>query len=297
MAILQTTLRFSDTQAGSDSDGQGSGSMDTTRSWDVLTSADASEWEVMVLTPTPKRGYPHPDNPFLRVRRVRVERRSPIHWIYFADYELTDNGTDSGDPNDPIGNPLLQPPVIRYSHEEVEEEIDEDEDGKPIVNVNNEPFPKRTRLFGYRIITIEKNVASFNASEKDEYFFCTNSSGFLNYAAGRLLLKSIDGDPVTDGGFTYYKQIATIASRTQAKLSSADRAWWMRMREEGFLVYTGQQTNSGRFIFKHAEKDGDRVSQPVLLDIDGREETDPQEAMWSEFRRYPAKSFAAANIL
>ena len=292
--ILSFTRRFSDTGASSETDGRQSGRQDAVREYDIVTDGTESEVSVEYNAPLPRRGNPHPDDPYRRVRNVEINQISPIMFRARVTYVKEDTGEDNEEPQ----NPVLQPSKIRYGHQTTEEQIDETIDGKPICTVLGEQFdPPISRPFSDRVITIERNVATFNAQDYDDYFEVVNTDTFLNYPAGRLLLDFIDAESITEGDFTYFRLTAQMRARKQGRATSVAKTWWRRIRAEGLYVNAAGDDAFPPLI-EHFKIKGESVSKPVLHTIDtGHYVDDPNDAEWYEFETYEGKSFQALNLI
>ncbi len=303
-AIISTTLRYTGQGATSETDGKQSGRMTASREFDVVTTADATEVFVHLYAPVPRRGDPHPDYPFLRCRTRSFSRLSHIMYRAAIEYVLEDDG--QGDEEESEKNPLLKPAKIRYGHATTEEPIDQEavdgpqfiaNDNKPIVTVAGESFdPPISRPFSDRMITIEKNFATFDVLFSDDYFETVNEDTFLGYPPGRLLCEYVDAEPVEEGDLTYYKVTASFKARKQGRATSPAKTWHRRIRAEGFLV---KVAGSNPVRYEHYKNSGgDLVSKPVLHKIsDGTIITDPKQAEWYEWKVFPTKPFQALGII
>jgi hypothetical protein len=288
------TRRITGTGLTAETDGKKSGRQLSEYAWDILTDGTETEHSVRWKVPLPRRGDPHPENTYFRCRMIRVVQKSSIHFEAFAEYALDDRGKDSEDEEE--NNPLAQPAKVKYGHASKDEAIDQDRTGKPVCTVLGESFdPPISRPFGGRVITVEKNLPSFNPHFYDTYFDTPNTDTFLGYPAGTLICDFVDGDETEEGDLHYFKAVGQFRHLPQGRMSSLERTHWRRVRAEGYYI----MPDSGLPVAEHARKKGELVTKPVLHKVsNGKLITDATLAEWYEFDVMEApKSFLALNLI
>ena len=278
--------KFSGENAGEKSDGK-SFSQSARRSFTTVSDAPTTDtsYGAKLATYIPRVRDPHPEDFALRAVDVNARRISPVLWEVDVEYSAQ---TASG------RNPLEEPAVIRWSFCTSDEMIDSDVDGKPIVTVNNERFdPPISAPASDLVLTIMKNVASFDPGQARTYKNAVNSDTFLGQPAGTARLEGIEAESVTDDDFSYWKVSAEVRFRVGIRGATDAKAWWRRVLHQGYMV---RSIVTGPIARGHDNHGADIVT-PVLLDVDGLHETDPNAAVWLEFEIYNSLPFAPLGLL
>lgn len=266
-----------------------SGQRTLQRVFDVIGPATADEIEYELAFGVPRVGDPYGAYLSLWCRSVNTQRVSPILCRVTASYK-GNSGTEEQE-----DNPLLQPADISFSTLTSEEAIDEDINGNPIATVNGEPLSGLTMPISDLACTITRNLAAFNPSSIYLYTNKTNSSSFLGFPSGTLRIADIQARSVFSDSFAYWVVSVTIHARKPLRTTD-DRAWWKRLRHEGFYIDDG----SGNII-RAVDADGQPVTSPVPIILDGvndgEEETDKSVAYWAEFQVFDEIDFNSLGIL
>jgi hypothetical protein len=207
----------------------------------------------------PLMNDPHPQNPSLRVRNRDVSQDGPISFSATISYEAQVN-----DPNDPAQNPLSRPAVIRFGAVTQEVEIDEDVNGDPIQTINGEPIVGVTRPFTDLVITVQRNLPTFNPASISNYMNKINSATWYGLPAGTVRITDISAGNVFSEDFEYWDVSISFQVRRGFGSVTDAKAWWHRTAHQGYLVYDALL---GELV--HA-KDGEgvTVAQPVMIDKD-----------------------------
>jgi hypothetical protein len=190
---------------------------------------------------------------------------------------------------------LLQPPEIQWDNEIATEPIDEDWNGNPIATYNGEPINGVTTDIADIVLVVTKNFPAWNPKIIREYLRSTNSDTFATFEPGEVRLKSCPAQRVIDETYgVYWRATARFHMRYPYNTTS-DKAWYARVRHEGFLVRTGPLLSD----CSHATRNGEKVVQPVLLKVDdGTEITSgTSDAEWKEFQRFGSLPFNALGFL
>lgn len=299
MAFEVTERWSTPTSAGSSDDEGRNLQADATRSFQIVApnagySPVLVRHTLMATGKLPQIGSTHPEHSYLICREVEVGQSGPIYFEASARYRQI--GSANGE--DPTG----QPPDIQYSHIVTEEAIDEDADGKPICTVLGESFdPPLTRPFADLFIRVTKSVLDFNPLLASAYMHKVNSDEFLGLPPGTLLVEEFSASSVitqTESGIVaYWRQTIGIHVRRGAPRTSDARAWWKRVRAEGFYIKVDIPVFG---LVKALARDeaGEPVSKPVLHKVDdGTEITDPQDAEWYEFKVFESIPFQPLSFI
>jgi len=260
-----------------------------TAGYQVTHSADATESELLSASGLPRLRQFYPGT-FLRcVRLNQPARLSPIYSIVTADFEGDIGPGDGG--GDLADSPINMTPKIKWSDTTSTEAIDEDRDGNAIVTENGEPVEGVTIELPDPVLVVTRNYAFYNPHITHQYRRSVNSDTFASFPPGTARLIAAEADFVESSGLSYWTVTARIQFRYPYN-TTAEKAWYARVRHEGFLIDDG----SGNIT--HAlDDDGNRVVKPVLLKSDGTRETNAANAYWLEFPRYYALPYSALGLL
>jgi len=260
----------------------GSGNSTATRKFKAVATADTFDQEILLDNRVPQVGAAHPWNSVYRCRGTDATRSGPLTWDIVSNYDSQIALADGSD-----ADPLDMAATIRIESVKWEGEIDEDINGTAIATVLGEPIYGVTKTFADLAISITKNVLTFAPLNVMIYADTVNSAPFLGFAAGTLKLDAVSAETVEGDSIDYWRATATVTARRIVQQSSAARAWWKRVRHEGFK----EKPLSGNEIVNAIDSNGDPVSRPVLLDADGRRVTDSANAHWLEFQVYQTSDF------
>lgn len=278
------------TDSSGETDGKDA-SRDEVRRFHVLVASSdyqsVNSTVVRAYAPLPAIGSPHPNSAGLFCRGVNVTQVGVNLYEAEATYFSPTGGSN---PND---SPTLQPATVKWSHVTTDEEIDQDAEGKPIITVTGESFdPPIRRQFGDLQLTHERNVIYFDPVLATEYLFTTNSDTFLGFMPGTVLCTQFSADAVTDNpDFIYWRRSIVFQFRRGAPNTTDAKAWYRRIRAEGYYVKIG--FNNDTFVTRAYDGEGKESVKPVLHDkTTGQQITNPQDAQWYEFKIYQSKPFA-----
>lgn len=242
----------------------------------------------------PVMNDPHPQNSSLRVRNRDVSQDGPISFSATISYEAQVN-----DPNDPAQNPLLRPAVIRFSAVTQEVEIDEDVNGDPIETVNGEPIVGVTRPFTDLVVTVQRNLPSFNPLSISTYMNKINSATWYGLPAGTVRITDIQAGNVFSEDFEYWDVSISFQVRRGFGSVTDAKAWWHRTAHQGYIIDDGA---GARAIAKADAADdftanGETVAQPVMLDLTTGERLAAGTGAYIEFQVLEEIDFNGLNLL
>lgn len=229
----------------------------------------------------------HPTDDWLRATTVRISRVAPL--LFVIDSTFHAEGSEPGD------SPLDDPPVVLPEFLGSREEVDEDFNGDPLVTVNGEPFdpPSEADIYDL-VLKVRRNLPAFDYQLAWLYMGngrsepATNSDTFLGFPAGAGRVINILPEEVDTEDFTYWRVTASFQFRRAAPGSTVAKAWYKRIRHEGFKVKV-----DGEIVEKRD------AARPVLLKADGTEADldGGDEAHWLEFQMGPSLPFAALGLI
>jgi hypothetical protein len=236
----------------------------------------------------PKANDVYPGTVFVICRKRSLTRMAPSLVMVMCEYSGSVGKQELSDP--PTGNAVR----IKWRSSIVDEAIDEDINGKPIVTKNLEPVDGLTERIPSQIAILERDFLSIDTFALELYLRSRNSDEFLGWPAGtcRMMDYSADNE-VVDGELGLWKVSATFEFRAPYR-TTYERAWWKRVRHEGFLV---RDTAGGAIGIAWDERSKAPAAKPILLKEDGTRETDPEEAFWLEFETTHSLSYNALGFL
>lgn len=258
------------------------------RAFSVTLAADDPLEEVYNAQGLPLVFDLFPGTSHVVCRTLIPQRVSPIMAIVAAEYtgEIGQGGLESS----PSDNPV----VITWRNVTTDEAIDEDWEGNPIVTANGEPIDGITERVPDQVATLERNFLDVNIYAVSAYLRSVNSDTFLGWPPGTCRMMDYSANRVyheNEPGF--WKVAATFQFRIPYR-TTPERAWWKRVRHEGFLVRDAAGEEPHHAWDKITKT---TASRPVLLKEDGTEETNPENAHWLEFRTTDQLPYNALGLL
>jgi hypothetical protein len=267
------------------------------QSYQVFTTPDTEITELYYAPGLPAAGTEYPGVRYIYAQRARPRRISPTYWIVDVSYEGETAFTSGGG----LGTPMDARPRIRWGVREVEREVDEDWDGNRITNVLGEPLTARV-IFYERVATVTRNMLFFNHYAFSAYDFAVNSDPVLGWPAGTCRVKveaenvfnDVTGYGTVTGTFTFKRPYRT----------TADKAWYSRIRNDGFYCLPGINPGPGLVgppvgiaeAVECADKNKVPLTRPGQLDLDGYQLSDGT-ATWLDFKHFDSLPFSALGIL
>ena len=226
-------------------------------------------------------------------RELTPQRISPILAMVTCTYE---GETGRGGISD---TPIGADPSIEWGGITTDEAIDQDWNGKAIVTVNNEPIDGLTERLTDDTVTIERNFLTINRYAVRAYRRAVNSDTFMGWPPGTARMIDDNAKAVfIDGVIKYWKVRAVFQFREPFRTTAA-KAWYKRVRHEGFLVREFLSP-TGTYTDPHIAWDlGTKspVTRPVLLKANGERETDPNAAHWLEIQTLGSLPFNALGLV
>jgi len=252
----------------------------------TLAASDPLE-VVYTAAGLPLVGDLYPGAAFVFCDTLQPQRVSPVMAMVVVTYkgEVGPGGLGS--------SPLDIPYSIVWRGATTDEAIDEDWNGKPTVTANNEPIEGLTERLTDDVVTIQKAYLTVNRYALSAYRRAVNSDTFLGWPPGTARIIDDQAEAQFTGGvITHWIVTVSIQFRVPYRTTAA-RAWWKRVRHEGYLVRDAAGDKP------HIAWDGNKtpVTRKVLLKQNGTEETDPDNAFWKEFQTLGSLPFNALGLI
>lgn len=244
--------------------------------------------EVLDAVDLPRLGDRYGGVGVIFCKKKSPSRVSPVLFVVQVDWE-----GDIG-PGGQDDHPVNQPAEIAWSNQDSEEAIDEDFLGNPIVTVNNEPITGVTAKISDQVLTVKKNFYDVNLYALSQYLKATNSDVFYGWPAGtgRMIRYTANQAFIESDTTTAYWQVNASFQFREPYRTTPNKAWYARVRHEGFYV----RDASGKVGRAFDEKNKEPVTTPVLLKEDGTREPDQSLAHWLEFQIYGSLPFSALGL-
>ena len=227
----------------------------------------------------------HPDSVSFRCNNIDVKRISPILCLVVVRY-VTGSFQQGDD------SPLNRPAVIDYFTISSEEPVDEDVNGEPIENVNHELYEGVTRPVSDLGIRITKNLANFDPLAFYNFNDTVNDDSFLVFPPGTVAFKGIQASERLYQQQPYYEVVGEFHVRRPYRTTD-ERAWWIRLRHEGFY----ERGLAGGNIYRGIDDDGQWLTKPAALDADGIRVPDNDPQLWLEFQVLEAVPYSGIGLL
>ena len=269
------------------------GTLDWTRNANFTASdVNWSEADVSADNGCPRIGQGHPQLSYARLVDRQITKVTPIYGKIVCKYsaEVGTGGGGSGETN-----PLYLPTVKTWSTNSSEEAIDEDINGKPIATFTGEPLNGVKETFYDLTLTCKKNFAYFDPLVFYDVVGHVNSQPFVGFPAGTVLMIDVNVQDVVGNDFTYVEIASTFQMRKPLRTTAA-RAWWKRLKHEGFYRFAAAGDKAaGIKPVPCLDANKEPVTQPVFLKDDGTQETDLTIGHWLEFETKLKADFNALN--
>lgn len=258
------------------------------RAFQVTLSAGDPLEEVYNSAGLPLVNSRYPNTTAVICKRLVPQRVSPLLAIVVCNY---DGEVGSGGVN---SSPIDTAVSIEWGGITTDEAIDQDWDGKAIVTKNNEPIQGLTERLTDDVVTIQRNFLTINRYALRAYRRAVNSDEFLGWPAGTARIIDDNAKAVFVDGVVAYWQVRVVIQFREPFRTTAERAWYKRVRHEGFLVRdsAGAEPHIAWDIPTKAP-----VTKPILLKEDGTRETDPAAAHWLEFKTLGSLPFNSLGLI
>ena len=253
-----------------------------TEGYQVLTDADHETNYVVensVPLGLPFIGYIHPSNVNAFVKRINPQRLGPRFWVIDVAYEGIENNDAAVD--------------VEWSDVSTTEPIDRDWNGRAIVTANGEQVEGLSVEVADQVVVIRRKFHSINTYAIRAYRRATNSDSFLGWAPGtaRLVGFSAKNQFKFGAAQELWDVTARIQFREPFAGTTAAQAWYKRWRHEGLLI------KDGGIIRRATDTMMQEKTKPVLLKMNGQEETNPDNAVFIHTQVYGSLPYSALGLI
>lgn len=249
-----------------------------TEGYQVLCEIGDTAYTAASAVGIPSFGNQHSSGAESYVNKVDAEPMGPILWQVLVGYDgRAEEGAIS----------------IEWSDETTTEPIDRDITGRAIVTTNYEPVEGLSMDISDQIVTINRQFFSINTYAIGAYRRSVNSDTFLGWPPGtaRLVGFSAKNQFLYGAPTERWDVSARIQFRYPYVNTTAAQAWYKRWRHEGLWI------NSGGIIQRGRDAMGQEVTKPVLLKLDGTQETNPDNAYFFHTQVYGSLPYSGLGLL
>ena len=249
-----------------------------TEGYQVLTTIGTQEDEVVAATDIPRIGDQHSTGIDSYCERLDPVQVSPIFWMVTVSYRGIPD--DSG-------------VKVRWSDATTTEPIDRDINGRAIVTVNNEPVDGLSMDVADQVVTISRRFLSIDTAAIAAYRRATNSDTYLGWppGTGRLIGFDAENDFLYGAPNERWAVTARIQFRQPYANTTNAQAWMKRWRHEGLYVKVGAR------VVRATDENQQEMTKPVLLKVDGTQETDPDAAYFFHTQVYGSLPYSALGLI
>ena len=236
-----------------------------------------------------------------QVIRKEVTPVGPLHFTVEVEASTNIGGGEM------FIDPLSRPPDVRGGSIQSTVQIENDVNGDPILNTADEPpDPPVTDVVFDPMFRITWNRATIPPAFADSFANRTNADFFQGAQPGQVLVQDLDFDLVNETvvgvPVTYWRVTVVLVYREGLPFQAHDgtggpsRAWWSRYPNRGFREKVGVDGDGLPIYRAIVDEDGNRVSEPVLLALDGTILGDADDAVFIEVQRKKQANLAALGI-
>lgn len=254
-----------------------------TDGYDVLLNAPETDHvsvvDQAVALGLPTIGTQHESGVNAFVTKLDPQCISPILWRVSVGYEGLSNDNAVVD--------------VEWSDVTTSEPIDRDWNGRAIVTANNEQVDGLSVDIADQVVVIRRKFFSINTYSIRQYRRATNSDTFLGWPPGtaRLIGFSAKNQFKYGAPQELWDVTARIQFREPFANTTAAQAWYLRWRHEGLLVLNdGAKRRAGDDF----QQD---VTKPVLLKLNGEEETNADNAVFIHTQVYGSLPYSSLGLV
>jgi len=188
---------------------------------------------------------------------------------------------------------------IEWSDSTSTEPIDRDYDGEAIVTACYEQVEGLTMEISDPVAVIRRKFFTFNAYALAAYRHATNSDTFLGWPPGTARIVGYSAKNQFKYGLP--QEQWDVTARIQFRLplmgATAAQAWYKRWRHEGLLINGSATPDASVVPVRARDLNGQEVTKPVLLKLNGTQELDPNAAIWKYTQIYNTLPYGSLGLL
>jgi len=227
----------------------------------------------------PQLGEQHRSGLEAYVNSIVPSPLGPNFWMVIVGYE--------GESEDP------GTVEVEWTDTTTTEPIDRDWLGRAIVTANNEQVEGLSMDVADQVVVIRRKFATISTAGIAAYRRATNSDTYLGWPPGtaRLVGFSAKNKFKFGGPRESWDVTARIQFREPFAGTTPAQAWYKRWRHEGLLI------RDGGIIRRATDQLGQEVTKPVLLQVSGQRETDPDAAYFFHTQVYGSLPYSALGLI
>lgn len=251
-----------------------------TEGYQIVADVGDSIATIEAASGLPRYGDAHPTVPLAYVESINIEPMGPIFWLATVSYR---------------GEVEANQIEVSWTDTSATEPIDRDWNGAAIVTANGEPVDGLTVEVPDQVVTIRRTFLSIDLSLIAQYRRAVNSDTFLGWPPGTARLIGFEADNKFSYGGTreLWKVTARIQFRQPYANTTPAQAWYQRWRHEGLWVKAGTPP----VIQRARDQQGQESPKPVLLKLDGTQETNPNNAVFIHTQVYDSLPYSGLGLL
>jgi hypothetical protein len=239
---------------------------------------------VKETTLLPAYGSRHDSGVDSFLKSKSAEPVGPISWIVTLQYE---------------GKRFDATVDIEWSDSTSTEPIDRDYDGEAIVTACKEQVEGLTMEISDPVVIIRRKFFTFNAYSIAAYRHATNSDTFLGWPPGTARIVGYSAKNQFKYGLP--QEQWDVTARIQFRLplmgATSAQAWYKRWRHEGRLINGSATPDTTMIPVRARDQNGQEVTKPVLLNLNGTQQLDPNAAIWKYTQIYNSLPYASLGLL
>ena len=255
-----------------------------TEGYQVLAEIGDDITVIAQASGVPQYGEQHESGLSAFVNSVNPTPLGPCFWLVLVNYE--------GE------NPYTGNVEVEWTDTTTTEAIDRDYDGFAIVTANGEQVDGLTMDVSDQVVQISRKFLTINTKTVAAYRMATNSDTFLGWPPGtaRLVGFSAKNQFKFGAAQELWNVTARIQFREPYYNTTPEEAWHKRWRHEGMYVSVGGVF--GNFVVRRATDElGQETTKPVLLKLDGTQETDPEAAVFIHTKVYGSLPYSGLGLI
>ena len=249
-----------------------------TEGYQVLTTIGTQEDAVVAASGIPRIGDQHSTGINSYCEKVDPQQVSPILWVVTVAYRgiVDDAAVD-----------------VEWTDSQTTEPIDRDINGRAIMTVNLEPVDGLSMDVADQVVVITRKFVTINTAGIAAYRRATNSDTYLGWPPGtaRLVGFSAKNRFVYGGLQESWTVTARIQFREPYANTTPAQAWYKRWRHEGLYI------KDGAIVRRATDAQGQEMTKPVLLKLDGTQETNPDNAYFFHTQVYGSLPYSALGLI
>lgn len=248
----------------------------------------------------PLAGHRHPADPFtyvMHVAALQPQKDQPRLWTVSVTYESVD-ALEARDVRAPSINPLSMAPNIELISSRQTRHVDEDKDGKAIVNANGEYYREGTeRDFSDRALAVTKNLALPNLPALLDLDEPINDTAFTISIGGMSAMRVAKyAGKLTNFRATLQRSSGLVYWQFSFELHIRRKGWIKRILHRGTRERILQGQPKIDKVVQALDDDGEPVQKEILLAENGERLKDGEEPFFQTVRIYDELDFTAIGL-